>query len=198
MTTPPYSAAQVPVPRHTAAFEAWFCDNYPKLTADLMAVGADYHLAQECAQEAAADLLRRWRHVKHPYAYARRAAINVLIKTRERGPRRLQDRLVQRAEVTSAREDPGLTAWEDREWVAGLLSSLPTAQRQVIACVIDDFEPKEIAELLGKTPEAVRRALADARKALKHDLAAEAEAVAVAKAGSRSIPAALVGSKENR
>lgn len=201
MTTPPPPATSLPASRRNAAFATWFRGNYGNLMADLMRVGANFDEAQEHAAEAATDLFKAWETVEHPRAWARQAAIHYLIKSRERGQQRLKERLIQTGQVTSAREDRRLTAWEDQEWVMDLLTSLPPAQKEVIACVVDHFSPAEIAKLLGKTPATIRRALADARQRLKHDLAAaaKAEAEAMAKAGSRrSIPAAMVGSKEDQ
>jgi DNA-directed RNA polymerase specialized sigma24 family protein len=47
---------------------------------------------------------------------------------------------------------------------------LSDGQRTVMALVIDGFEPTEIAERLGKTPEAVRQSLRAARTRLQHHL----------------------------
>jgi RNA polymerase sigma factor (sigma-70 family) len=151
-------------------FAAWFRSNFVKLCADLMRIGVSSQEAQDAAALAAEDLLRRWEKVDHPYAYARKAALRSVFKSRERSGRELQREVLQGA-VAVSREDRGLTAWEDREWVMSLLGQLPSAQREVMACVVDQFTPAETAQLLGRTPAAVRRALADARKRLREDLA---------------------------
>ena len=52
-----------------------------------------------------------------------------------------------------------------------LLESLPPAQREVLACMIDMLTPQEIAQLLGKTEAAVRQNLCAARKSLLRYLA---------------------------
>lgn len=151
------------------AFAAWFRKNFVKLSADLMRFGVNYQEAQDAAALAAEDLLRRWEKVEHPYAYARTAALRSVIKSRERRSREFHRGSLQEI-VALSREDPGLTTWEDREWVMSLLDHLPPAQREAMACVIDQFTPAETARLLGRTPDAVRRALADARKRLRKDL----------------------------
>jgi RNA polymerase sigma factor (sigma-70 family) len=151
------------------AFAAWFRESFVKLRADLMRIGMNYEEAQDAAAQAAEDLLRRWEKVEHPYAYARTAALRSVIKCRKRSSRDFQGELLQ-ASVAVSREDPGLTAWEDREWVMSLLDHLPPAQREVMACIVDQFTPAETALLLGRTPAATRRALADARKNLRKDL----------------------------
>ncbi len=151
------------------AFAAWFRESFVKLRADLMRIGVKYEEAQDATAQAAEDLLRRWEKVEHPYAYARTAALRSVIKCRKRSSRDFQRGLLQESLAVS-REDPGLTAWEDREWVMSLLDHLPPAQREVMACVVDQFTPAETALLLGRTPAATRRALADARKSLRKDL----------------------------
>jgi hypothetical protein len=42
-----------------------------------------------------------------------------------------------------------------------------------MAFIVDDFSPAEVAGLLGKTPEAVRRNLCDARRRLRAALKQE-------------------------
>ena len=63
--------------------------------------------------------------IENPRAYARRAAINYLIKTRERGLRRITERLIERGDIPQESDlDPGLLVWEQQEWVTLLLKSL--------------------------------------------------------------------------
>jgi DNA-directed RNA polymerase specialized sigma24 family protein len=50
--------------------------------------------------------------------------------------------------------------------VTQLLKSLPSAQREVVACMIDEFTRQEIAQLLGQTEAAVRQNLCAARARL--------------------------------
>jgi RNA polymerase sigma factor (sigma-70 family) len=100
-------------------------------------------------------------------AYARRAAISNLIKDKERGLKRIQERLIQRGDVPPEHDlDPDLLVWEQREWVRLLLKSLPPAQREVLACMASMFTRQETAQRLGKTEAAVRQNLHAARKRL--------------------------------
>jgi DNA-directed RNA polymerase specialized sigma24 family protein len=50
--------------------------------------------------------------------------------------------------------------------VTALLTALPPAQKEVLACIVDEFTLRETAELLGKTEAAVRQNLCAARKRL--------------------------------
>ena len=118
------------------------------------------------------EVLQRWETIENPRAYARRAAISNLIKDKQRGLQRIQKRLIQRGDVPLEHDlDPGLIVWEQREWVTLLLKSLPPAQREVLACMVDMFTPQEIAQMLGKTEAAVRQNLCAARKNLASCLA---------------------------
>jgi DNA-directed RNA polymerase specialized sigma24 family protein len=95
-----------------------------------------------------------------------------LIKDKQRGLQRIQKRLIQQGEVPPEHDlDPGLIVWEQQEWVTLLLKSLPPAQREVLACMVDMFVSREIAQLLGKTEAAVRQNLCAARKRLADCLA---------------------------
>ena len=155
--------ARKPVPREQA-FEEFFRDAYRPLLRDVMFAGGDLHEAEDALSAAMAEVLRRWDTIDNPRAYARRAAISNLIKDKQRGLPRIRVRLVERGDVSPMQEmDPGLTAWEEKEWVTQLLKSLPPAQREVLACMVDEFTRQEIAQLLGKTEAAVRQNLHAAR-----------------------------------
>jgi DNA-directed RNA polymerase specialized sigma24 family protein len=104
-------------------------------------------------------------------AYARRAVISNLIKSKERGLRRIRERLIERGGVSWEPDPDPCLVWEQQEWVILLLKSLPPAQREVLAYMVDMFSRQEIARLLGKTEAAVRQNLCAARKKLANHLA---------------------------
>jgi RNA polymerase sigma factor (sigma-70 family) len=157
----------------TTPFEELFRDAYQALLRDAIFAGGDLHEAEDAVSAALEEVLRRWDRIDNPRAYARRATISLLIKNKERGQQRIRDRIVQRGEYPTEHDlDPGLTVWEEQEWVMQLLESLPAAQREVLACMVDMFPRKEIAQLLGKTDAAVRQNLCAARKSLVSHLAA--------------------------
>jgi RNA polymerase sigma-70 factor (ECF subfamily) len=129
--------------------------------------GATETEADEAAAAAMEEVLRRWDQVSSPRAYARKAAVSHFLKEKERGNDRIRHRLVGLAEARQdGALDSGLAVWEDGQWVEQLLSSLPAAQREVMAFIVDGFGPSEVAALLGKTPEAVRQNLKAARSRL--------------------------------
>jgi RNA polymerase sigma factor (sigma-70 family) len=166
-------SARMPAAReHVGTFEDLFRDAYQPLVRDATFVGGNPYEAEDAVSAALEEVLRRWDSIENPRAYARRATISNLIKNRQRGQQRLQARMIQRGDYQLERDlDPGLTVWEEQEWVMQLLKSLPSAQREVLACMIDMLTPKEIAQLLGKTDAAVRQNLCAARKSLTSYLA---------------------------
>ena len=153
-------------------FEEFFGETYQPLVRDVIFAGWDLHDAQDGVSAAMTDVFRRWDAIENPQAYARRAAISHLINDKQRGLRRIRERLAERGGLPPEHDlDPGLTVWEQQEWVSLLLKSLPLAQREVMACMVDMLSQKEIAQLLGKTEAAVRQNLRAARKRLANCLA---------------------------
>lgn len=133
-----------------------------------MYVGATRDEAKDAAASALAEVLARWGQIDDPLAYAKRAVVSNFLKDKTRNLERTRRRMVERSAGTATgREDSRLTFWEDREWVMQMLRSLPAGQREVMAFVVDGFKPTEIAALLGKSPEAVRDRLRDARRRLE-------------------------------
>lgn len=168
----PESARMPAAQAHVGAFEDLFRDAYRPLLRDAIFAGGNPHEAEDAVSAALEEVLRRWDGIENPRAYARRATISNLIKNRQRGQQRIRARMIQRGDYQLERDlDPGLTVWEEQEWVMQLLESLPSAQREVLACMVDMFPRKEIAQLLGKTDAAVRQNLCAARKSLMSYLA---------------------------
>lgn len=161
----------LPEAGHQAApppeFAGFFRSEYRKLMMTAMSVGATLEEARDAAASAMEEVLRRWNEIDAPLAYAKRATLSNFYKEKERGLDRTRSRLKQGAEARrDGAEDPGLNIWEDEQWVTQILDSLPPAQRAVLALVVDGFTPTEIAQMLGKTADAVRQNLHAARTRL--------------------------------
>lgn len=156
-----------------AGFTDFFRAGYRKLMVTVMSVGATPEEADEAAAAAMEEVLLRWDQIDAPLAYGKRAALNSFLKEKERGLHRVRQRLAQGCEARrDGVADAGLSVWEDEQWVMQILSSLPPAQRDVLALVVDGFTPAEIAVLLGKTAVTVRQNLCAARARLTLDLPA--------------------------
>ena len=150
-----------------SGFVAFFRSSYRLVVQTVTYAGATETEADEAAAAAMEDVLRHWDRISLPRAYARKAAVSHFLKEKQRGNDRTRHRLAGLAEARQdGALDPGLTVWEDRQWVDQLLGSLPAAQREVMGFIVDGFAPSEVAALLGKTPEAVRQNLKAARTRL--------------------------------
>lgn len=162
------AASRLPAAKaHADAFTDLFKDAYQVLVRDVICAGGNPHEAEDVVNTALEEVLRKWDKIENPRAYARKAAINHLIKNRQRGQQRIRARMIERGDYRLERySDPGLTVWEKQQWVMQFLEPLPPAQREVLAYMVDEFTPKEIAQLLGKSEAAVRQNLCTARKTL--------------------------------
>jgi RNA polymerase sigma factor (sigma-70 family) len=149
-------------------FEEFFRTSFRELVRTAMIAGAKLEEAEDAAAKTLAEMLPIWPVPGYPLAYARRAVVNNFIKDKTRGNRRVAQRLIDRGHVPhqEGAEDGQLTAWENDQWVADVLSVLPPEQRKVMECIARGLDRKEIAEELGKSEAAVRRNLCDARARL--------------------------------
>ena len=84
------------------AFKEFFRIAYQSLPRDVIFAGGNPHEAQDAVSAAMAKVLRRWDTIKNPRAYASRAPISNLIKTKQQGLQRIQKRLVRRDNVSSS------------------------------------------------------------------------------------------------
>jgi RNA polymerase sigma-70 factor (ECF subfamily) len=157
-------------------FEDFFRNAYRKLLATAMCMGATREEAEDAVDTGMIEVWRRWDEIKSPLAYARLAVVHAFYKERVKRRQSIgnpadPDELGCGGHLDESGEDTGLSLWEDREWVMQLLRSLPPAQREVMACIVDEFSPAEVARLLGRTPAGVRQNLRAARQHLKQALA---------------------------
>lgn len=149
-------------------FDDFYRDSFKSLMKTVMYAGATRHEAEDAVQDAMQELHRRWPEIEHPHAYARRAVRSSFLKIRdgERLRRRKEQAAAWDCENGTENGDQDLTIWEDQQWVRQLLDSLPPSQREVMKFVCEGYKPKEIAQILGKTPNAVRQNLHAVRRRL--------------------------------
>jgi RNA polymerase sigma factor (sigma-70 family) len=167
--------------------EEFFRKHYRELIRTTMLFGADEEQAKDAVSSALVDLVGSWNRVDapaddplkidDPLKWAYRAATRHFLKEKQRGLGRIRTRLVEKCVGTGEGDDGQLAVWEDEHWVAQVLSSLPPKQAETMAFVIKGFTPSEIAELLGRTPEAVRQNLLEARRRLRQSIRDEQTSV---------------------
>lgn len=158
-------------------FEDFFRGAWRELIRHAMIAGATKDEAEDAASQAMVEMLRKWPVRPRPLAYARRAVVNNYIKARTRGNQRIAQRLIERGHVShhEGAEDSRLTASEDNEWAADVLRLLPPAQREVMERIVQGHSCDETPAVLGKSSEAVRRNLCDARVRLRQLLRPDGE-----------------------
>lgn len=156
------------VPPPLDGFEDFYRASYRDLVVAAMIAGATPEEAKDAASTTMAEMLKRWPVPGHPLRFARKAVVNNFIKAKTRGIPRVASRLVERGHVphSEGAVDESLTALDDCDWVADVLSNLPPGQREVMQCIADGLDREEIAKLLGKTPATIRRRICDARARL--------------------------------
>jgi RNA polymerase sigma factor (sigma-70 family) len=163
--TRPRTAAEM------AAFEAFYRENWRRLVRIAVYLGAIQDDAEDAAEETMTEVFQRWGDIESPLAFARRAVVSHFLKEKTRGTERVRRRLVERGErLQEGQQDARLTLWEDRQWVTQLLRSLPPTQRDVMAFIVDEFSPTEVATLFGSNPPAIRQNLLAARRQLQREL----------------------------
>jgi RNA polymerase sigma factor (sigma-70 family) len=160
---PPPAAIADPPPAEQ--IEEFFRRYWAGLVRSLLREGADRWEAQDAVAEAIREALRRWSELTHPVAWVRTAARSHWLKQRRNsGLGDLEVLVADVSELGPGRDDPELDAYELQEWFAGVLAQLPPARREALELSAQGLTPAEIAQRVGKTPEAVRTALKLGRK----------------------------------
>ncbi|OHV35160.1 MULTISPECIES: RNA polymerase sigma factor [Pseudofrankia] len=156
------------------AFSAFYRAELPRLWAFLRSLRVPAADVEDISQRAMTTLLDRWERVDNPRAYVRTVAAHDAHGWRRTSQVELP--VGDLPEPTPLSPRPGeIDAVMGQRYLLGLVTGLPPRQRQVVAWWLDGFTPTEIAAELGITPEAVRTALAKARRSLKSQLADEGD-----------------------
>jgi RNA polymerase sigma-70 factor (ECF subfamily) len=151
--------------------EAFLNDHYRYFLMAPIALGATVDDAYEAVQAAVADMLEKdtWsRLTRNPKAWVRKAVRHAYYDQQKK--RRRHREVENLPPPSGSYLDGSPNVWEDWQWVAQMLSTLPPAQREVFELVLAELDAKEIVDLLGKTPATIRQNLAHARRRLKANL----------------------------
>lgn len=155
-----------------AGFVAFWESNYRGLVREVMLIyRVSWEDAEDMVEAVVEKILRKkdWDWLTgNPKAYVRTALKNIYIDRYRREQKREREGIG--LAIRESHIDQGLNAWEDWEWVAERLCKLPAAQRSCMEQAIRGHQPAEIAELLGKSREAVRQNMRLARDRLKAEL----------------------------
>ncbi|GLZ01463.1 sigma-70 family RNA polymerase sigma factor [Actinoplanes sp. NBRC 103695] len=157
----PGSGGPIPDPPPAVEIEQFFRAHWEGLVRGLLAEGAKVWEAQDAVAEAIREALRRWPTLTNPAAWVRVAARSHWLKHRARVAHADGEVLVPDVEPydDGRATDPALTELELEEWFTQVLDKLPPARREALRLSAQGLTPSEIADVVGKTPEAVRTAL---------------------------------------
>ena len=156
-----------------AEFREFVTARWPSLVGTAYLVTADRGVAEDCVQEALAQVHRRWRTLAEagePVAYARRAAINAALSWRRR--RRVAEVPMEPGfdPVGASGPDAGGV---DPALVAALRSLPPRMRAVVVLRYLEDLSEAETARVLGcsvgTVKSATHRGVARLRAALDEE-----------------------------
>lgn len=151
-------------------FKTVFMTEYGNLVRYLITQGASLHEADDVVQAAFEQALQKWPVINHPRAWLYRVAmrlfLNGVVQLRRRETP-TDDADVLDAAATA--DDP-LAYTVRQHMMMEAVQALPPGQRQAMGLRIAEFNPAEIAELLGSTEKAVRQSLYRARITLNEQM----------------------------
>lgn len=160
------NAATAAITRDEAARVLWNL-HYAPLAGWCATLVGDRDAAHDIASEAFTRLLSRWITVTDPKGYLYVTATNLVRDRwrREQRDRRLQARLEQSTETSTAASEP---------WLRDLVERLPDRMRApVLLYYYADLSVGEIARALRRPEGSIKRLLHDARKTLHGMLEAD-------------------------
>ncbi|WP_171064135.1 RNA polymerase sigma factor [Actinomadura soli] len=153
----------------TDSFDDYYRSDLTTLIRFLMHLGASSEDAQEIAQEAMMAVLKTWRCVDEPQAYARAAAKTIFM--RRIGKAKRDQDAAKRAWTPEQHRSPFVSFAAEAESVMQMLRMLPPEQREVMAWTIDGYTPSQIAKATNQNAATVRSHLRHARASMKNHLA---------------------------
>lgn len=152
-------------------FNDFFRKEYPKVVKFVMYAGATFEEAEDAVLQAMTLGHTSWPLLTHPTAWVRTVALRLYFKQVNKDRRRSD------TETAAARLDcldrgsvPAPREPDEHSRVIAVLRCLPSAQRTVMALILDGYSPAEIAELLHENPANVRSNLRHARSRLRQEL----------------------------
>lgn len=149
-------------------FAACYEAEMPVLVRYLIKCGADPHDAVDAAQDAFRLLFEQWPSVHYPKAWLRTVAYRTYLQRPVSGKTSLNERQGDQPHVLPA--STRIEIAEEEEEIIAMFRQLPLMQRQVFALYFDNFNVREISEILSIKEAAVRQNLARARATLRRML----------------------------
>ncbi|MBF9129164.1 RNA polymerase sigma factor [Plantactinospora sp. S1510] len=148
-------------------FEDFYRSRYRQLMAYAIHLGASRTEADEVTSQTLSQMLSGWHNISDRLAWARRGVINNLIKHKKSERARMVRQAAYLAQTFERPLEEHANVWEDPESVNTLLETLTPNQRAVVEHIMRGLSQTEIALLLGRSYDAVRRTLSDVRRRLE-------------------------------
>jgi RNA polymerase sigma-70 factor (ECF subfamily) len=168
-TAPTGSASSSKRPSDKAArdveFSLFYKEDLPRLVGFLVVHGARSVVAADLAQEAMAEVYRKWDSIDSPRAWVRTVATRMWWRWQHISQQQHIENPSEHVLLSEAASDEIETG---HAFIAAI-RRLPPEQRQVMAWTYDGYRPTEIAAILGKNPATVRSTLRAAREALRRE-----------------------------
>jgi RNA polymerase sigma factor (sigma-70 family) len=144
-------------------WEACYRAEMPQLIRYLMKCFAESDMrdAADAAQSAFAELFTKWDTIRSPRAWLRTVAFRQMLRQPVEYP------LDVHMEPSVLPASAPVELREQEHQVLAALRLLPLAQRQVMALIYDQFSYAEIAGIVGKSEETVRKNAERGRAAMK-------------------------------
>ncbi|WP_179280234.1 RNA polymerase sigma factor [Actinacidiphila glaucinigra] len=143
----------------------------------MAALGASWDEAEEAVAETLFYVFPRWKTIRNPRAYCRKAAERAWVHSEVRLRKAPEAALASTWGAPREVAPPGHD-YVDQDYALRHLRALDQQQRRVMALVFDGYSPEEIAEILDKKASTVRSNIRHARKHLKEAIAKEQAAEA--------------------
>jgi RNA polymerase sigma factor (sigma-70 family) len=152
------------LPAADPEFATCYHAEMPALIGFLIKCGANHHDAADAAQEAFLELFKQWQAVRHPKQWLRTVAFRIFLHQ----PVGDTSSLEPAQDIPSPlSESARFDFCEEEKLVLDVLDLLPTTQRAVLALHYDQFETRDIAQILGMKQATVRKNMERARATLK-------------------------------
>jgi len=171
------AAAVRPEPVPSRGFEAFYTSTYPKVFRAMVTLVRDRHLAEDFANEAFARSYESWARINNPTGYVFRVAYNLVSRWRRRNAREIVGNALELLGLRTSRLDHAMAdaVATDVDLVRAL-NRLPRRLREVVVIAIyAECTDAEVADVLGITPGAAKKARQRARAALTKLLGASKE-----------------------
>lgn len=152
-------------------FQAFYAAHYAQLVAQGTMLSDSLQEAEDAAQEACMAAMAKWDTIRSPYHWTKKAMSRKLVRDRQIRRARWYQRLLPQSPPDLEIPVPPRSSVDEQMRALDVLAALrqlPSRQRQVMILLAEcELDHREIAELLGTTPNNVSVNVHHARRKLR-------------------------------